>query len=97
MRDKAKPIKAKPSFYAICFEGIKSIGMRYGYNIVLHGSLDRDLDLIAVPWIDETGSCYPEGGSGELQKMELCQKCAVELVSFLRENGYRVVDSDWDY
>lgn len=24
-----------------------------GYNLVLHGSLNRDCDLIAIPWVDK--------------------------------------------
>lgn len=48
-----KPVKAKPSFYAFCFEELKAIALKYGYNLVLHGSMSRDLDLIAVGWIDE--------------------------------------------
>ena len=52
MEDK-KPIKAKPSFYSYCFHNLKEIALEYGYNLVLHGSLDRDLDLIAIPWVDE--------------------------------------------
>ena len=51
-----KPIKVKPSFYAHCYEFLKRIALTYGYNLVLHGSLDRDLDLIAIPWEEETGS-----------------------------------------
>lgn len=50
-----KPIHAKPSLYAFYFEVIKQIGMKYGYNIVLHGSMNRDLDLIAIPWEMELG------------------------------------------
>lgn len=46
----SKPIHAKPSLYAFYFELIKAIGLEYGYNIVLHGSMNRDLDLIAIPW-----------------------------------------------
>ena len=45
-----KPIHAKPSLYAFYFEIIKEIGLKYGYNIVLHGSMNRDLDLIGIPW-----------------------------------------------
>lgn len=45
-----KPIHAKPSLYGFYFEVIKEIGLKYGYNIVLHGSMNRDLDLIAIPW-----------------------------------------------
>ena len=50
---KNKPIHVKPSLYAFYFEVIKEIGFKYGYNIVLHGSLNRDLDLICLPWITE--------------------------------------------
>lgn len=50
-----KPIHAKPSLFAFYFEVIKEIGLRYGYNIVLHGSMNRDLDLIAIPWEETTG------------------------------------------
>ncbi|GAB3511737.1 hypothetical protein [Emticicia fontis] len=48
-----KPIHAKPSFYALCFEALKEIAKKYGYNLVLHGSLNRDMDLIAIPWEKE--------------------------------------------
>lgn len=45
-----KPIKAKPQFYANCFEQLKTIAQLFGYNLVIHGSMDRDMDLIAIPW-----------------------------------------------
>lgn len=51
----SKPIKAKPSFYARCYFNLKEIALTFGYNLVLHGSLDRDLDLIAIPWVDAPG------------------------------------------
>ena len=54
-------------------------------------------DAFECEFIHKTGSSYPEGGSGEKQEMELCQKCAVELVALLRTNGYRVTDSKWDW
>lgn len=50
-----KPTHAKPSLYAFYFEAIKAIGLKYGYNIVLHGSMNRDLDLIAIPWEEKVG------------------------------------------
>lgn len=53
----SKPIHAKPSLYAYYFESLKGIALKYGYNLVLHGSLNRDLDLIAIPWQKEIGSC----------------------------------------
>jgi hypothetical protein len=48
-----KPVKAKPHLYAHCFAGLMIIAKEHGYNLVLHGSMNRDLDLIAIPWIDE--------------------------------------------
>jgi hypothetical protein len=47
-----KPTKAKPIFYSYCFLSLKEIAKEKGYNLVLHGSLNRDMDLIAIPWID---------------------------------------------
>ena len=47
-----KPIKTKPHFYAHCYAGLQAIAKEHGYNLLLHGSLNRDLDLVAVPWID---------------------------------------------
>lgn len=46
----AKPIHVKPSFYSYCYEALKEIALKYGYNLVIHGSMNRDLDLIAIPW-----------------------------------------------
>jgi len=50
-----KPIHVKPSLYAFYYEVIKEIGLKYGYNIVLHGSMNRDLDLVAIPWNEIIG------------------------------------------
>lgn len=54
-------------------------------------------DAFECEFIHKTGSSYPEGGSGEKQEMQLCQKCAVALVDLLKANGYRVNDSEWDW
>lgn len=48
-----KPIHVKPSFYSFCFQPLKEIALKYGYNLVLHGSLNRDMDLIACPWTED--------------------------------------------
>lgn len=50
---KEKPIKAKPAFYACCYEPLKVIAKEMGYNLLINGSLNRDMDLVAIPWIDE--------------------------------------------
>lgn len=48
-----KPIHAKPSLYAMYFLQLKEIALKYGYNLVIHGSMNRDLDLVAIPWQEE--------------------------------------------
>ena len=48
-----KPVHVKPGLYSLFFYDLKQIAKRYGYNLVLHGSLNRDLDLIAIPWVDK--------------------------------------------
>ena len=48
-----KPIKAKPHFYACCLLPLQTIARDLGYNLILRGSADRDMDLVAIPWIDE--------------------------------------------
>ncbi|MBP1222672.1 hypothetical protein [Flavobacterium sp. 1355] len=48
-----KPIKAKPHFYACCFLELQKIAVDFGYNLLLHGSMARDMDLVAVPWVND--------------------------------------------
>lgn len=47
-----KIIKVKPGMYALFYVQMKAIAETYGYNLLLNGSMDRDLDLVAVPWRD---------------------------------------------
>lgn len=48
-----KPAKAKPAFYALCYQELQAIARDMGYNLLLHGSMDRDMDLVAVAWVDK--------------------------------------------
>lgn len=48
-----KPIHVKPAIYTLFYEDLKVIAKQHGYNLVLHGSLHRDLDLIAIPWVND--------------------------------------------
>lgn len=49
----SKPVKVKPAFYARCYQPLQAIAREKGYNLLIHGSMDRDMDLVAVPWIDK--------------------------------------------
>lgn len=48
-----KPIKTKPQFYAVLLQPLQEIAKDMGYNLIVHGSMNRDLDLIAVAWVDD--------------------------------------------
>ncbi len=52
-RADTKPTHAKPQLYAYYFLQLKEIARDMGYNLVVHGSMARDLDLIAIPWVDD--------------------------------------------
>lgn len=47
-----KPLPVKPNLYAYYFIHLKKIALEFGYNLVVHGSINRDLDLIAIPWVN---------------------------------------------
>lgn len=40
------------SVYAWILPAVRAVAREHGYAIGLHGSMARDLDLIAVPWVD---------------------------------------------
>jgi hypothetical protein len=44
-----------------------------------------------------TGETYPECGSGDKKEMELCAKCADDCIQLLKNNGYRINESKWDW
>lgn len=49
----SKPVKAKPYFYSCCLKAMQEIAVQHGYNLLIHGSMNRDMDLVAVAWVDE--------------------------------------------
>lgn len=61
-----KPVKPRPHFYACVLSELLKIAKDAGYNLVLHGSMNRDLDLIAFSWKDE-----PKPHLYVLQKFEI--------------------------
>ena len=42
--------KVRPLAYACMLPRLTTVAREYGYALAVHGSLQRDLDLIAVPW-----------------------------------------------
>lgn len=70
--------------YAVIYHGLAEIARRHGYALAIHGSLQTDLDLIAVPWVNtatdaETlitalyahcGACLPATPDAEIHAPE---------------------------
>lgn len=48
-----KPTAYRASIYAWMVPRITEVARELGYAIGVHGSMHRDLDLIAVPWTEE--------------------------------------------
>lgn len=53
MSDLSKKPKANNAPTYVClYPGLAEIARANGYALAVHGSLARDMDLIAVPWTD---------------------------------------------
>lgn len=51
-----KPNSYSAATFAWMIPHIAAVARHYGYAVGLHGSMARDLDLIAVPWTDDAAS-----------------------------------------
>ncbi len=47
-----KPANFAP-VYAVMYPELAEIARRHGYALAVHGSMARDFDLVAVPWIEQ--------------------------------------------
>jgi hypothetical protein len=77
---KVKITHVKPAMYSYFYYELRVIALKYGYNLVLHGSLNRDLDLIAIPWFESLGDMelmikeFAEYLKGDVMEMTEKQK-----------------------
>jgi hypothetical protein len=44
---------ASPAYYAWLYPKMAEVAKRLGYALTLHGSLSRDFDVVAIPWVEE--------------------------------------------
>ncbi|HEY0658743.1 MAG TPA: hypothetical protein VGD05_09725 [Pyrinomonadaceae bacterium] len=44
---------ARAAAYVALYPMLVQIAKRHGYALAIHGSVARDFDLIAVPWVEE--------------------------------------------
>jgi len=45
--------QGNPAFYAVLYPSMKEAAVSCGYALSIHGSMARDMDLIAVPWVED--------------------------------------------
>ena len=44
-----------PIYAAAMYPELAQIARSHGYALAVHGSLARDLDIIAIPWVEDAG------------------------------------------
>jgi len=49
-------VKPSPAIYSFLYPIINEVCKQHGYACCLHGSLQKDLDIIAVPWDEDISS-----------------------------------------
>lgn len=54
--EKIKPYTGVKLSYLMAMAKIQRVGKEHGYNITVHGSLERDCDIVAVPWQEQASS-----------------------------------------
>ena len=45
-----------PAYIIGVYPALCEVAWNHGYALALHGSLQRDLDLVAIPWVDSPKS-----------------------------------------
>jgi hypothetical protein len=53
-----EPVPARAAAYCALYPMLHNIAKENGYALAVHGTLHRDMDLVAIPWIEE--ACEPE-------------------------------------
>jgi len=49
-------LDGRSAFYTMMFNKMKEKAADLGYTLTVHGSMMRDMDLIAIPWVDDAKS-----------------------------------------
>lgn len=53
MKKMLDPSPARGAAYVALYPMLVQVARRHGYALAIHGSLHRDMDLVAIPWVDE--------------------------------------------
>ena len=70
----------------------KTICDKCGKDVLIgmYDAFNFDLEI-------KTGDSYPEGGSGKSLDMDLCLDCVEGFKKLLNDNGYKLIESEWDF
>lgn len=52
------PSPARAAAYVALYPMLQQVAKRHGYALTVHGSLHRDFDLVAIPWIEEASEPF---------------------------------------
>lgn len=52
------PSPARAAAYVALYPMLQQIAKRHGYALAVHGSLHRDFDLVAIPWVEEASEPF---------------------------------------
>ncbi len=75
---------SKMTFYAVLWASLREEAREHGYALTLHGSLQKDLDIVAIPWTDTAAE-------QEVLVKALCEKCG----GMISNHGERLIHGEW--
>src|SRR5574343_459701 len=52
-RQLCDPSPARAAAYVALYPMLQQVAKRHGYALAVHGSLHRDFDIVAIPWVEE--------------------------------------------
>lgn len=53
MNEEKRRFVISPVCYTVLYQELVPVAKEHGYALAVHGSMTRDFDLVAVPWIDD--------------------------------------------
>lgn len=66
--------KEKPAItYLLYFPAMRDVAREHGYALAIHGSLNRDFDLVAIPWT-------PDAAAAETLVDAICEANALIIM-----------------
>lgn len=81
----------KVTYYAVLYQELRAEAYLHGYALALHGSLQKDLDVVAIPWV-------AGAASEETLVKALCEKasgCIIPGGQFRDGQWHTVTDPGW--